>query len=224
MPAKSFREHVREDVATWSTELRETWREVVESNGFGEWAKYPVAEVELRAWLDLRTGIAREPVVLNRHHLNPSAPQPLGSPHWPSSAIYCGRPPSTAAKLEAHGGERWRFGHLLGNPYAKDLYPDALERYRMDLRRWLLADRRALAEGGKRPPQIDAIRSIEPGAALVCSCVSSPWAPRFVAKQGEHLPREVTCHCHLIVAAWRKLNADNAHTVPTQTLAEAPAG
>ena len=220
----TFREHVQADTDRWSPELRAVWREVVDSNAFGEWAKYPKAEVELRAWLEIRGPIAVEPVVLNRHHLLPQDPQPLGSAKWPREAIYCGRAPTRAPALDRPGGEVWRFAHLLGNPYPKDLYADALERYRIDLRRWLLADRAAVASGGKRPPQVDAIRSLEPRHALVCSCVSSPWTPRIAAPAGQPLSPEVTCHCHLIVAAWRVLRADQARSDQPKTVAPASGG
>lgn len=190
----NFRDHVQADVATWPEAQAALWRSLVASNFGGEWSKFPVAEVELRAWLEARATIATEPVVLNRHHLIPAAPQPLGSPAWPRGAIYCGRAPMSAG--DAAG---WLTARMLGNPYSKEVYPDALERYRLDLRRWMREDR-------VRPsPRIDAIRDMEPSSALVCSCVSSPWAPAISVAPEAPLPREVTCHAHLIVAAWRAL-------------------
>lgn len=195
----NFRDHVQADVATWAETQAALWRSLVASNFGGEWAKYGAAEVELRAWIEARATIATEPVVLNRHHLIPQAPQPIGSSAWPRGAIYVGRPPMSAG--EAAG---WRFSRLLGNPYSKEDYPDALERYRLDLRRWMREDK-------VRPnPRIDAIRDIEPSAALVCSCVSSPWAPAISVPPEAPLPREVTCHAHLIIAAWRALRRARA--------------
>ena len=197
----NFRDHVQADVATWAETQAALWRSLVASNFGGEWAKYGAAEVELRAWIEARATIALEPVVLNRHHLIPQAPQPIGHASWPRGAIYVGRPPMSAG--EAPG---WRFSRLLGNPYSKEDYPDdALERYRLDLRRWLREDRAAELAGGRRNERVDAIRDIEPSAALVCSCVTSPWAPAIQVPPDAPLPREVTCHAHLIVAAWRAL-------------------
>jgi hypothetical protein len=197
--ARNFREQVDADVAAWPAELRERWGEIVSSNHGGAWDRYPKAEVELRAWLELRDGPrAREPVVLNRHHLTPVAPQPAGR-DWPPLALYCGRAPTSAAPLTERAGLVWRHAHLLGNPYDAASYPDALERYRLDLRRHLQADK------VKPSPVADAIRELTGRSALVCSCVSSPWTPEIRVPLGTPLPLAVRCHCHLIVAAWRAL-------------------
>lgn len=225
----NFRDHVRKDTASWPAELRSKWADVALSANGGKWRNMETAELELRAWLEVRNAsVAREPVVLNRHHLTPRTVQPVGSPWWPSQAIYVGRAPLTApplsAPLDPRGqpqtvspdarspeGLPWRFSHLLGNRYAKEDFPDALERYRLDLRGWILEDNAAaavLALGqavARRHPAIDAIRELTPLSALVCSCVTSPWTPVFRAQPGDKLPSEITCHCHLIVAAWRSL-------------------
>ena len=221
----NFRDHVRKDTASWPAELRSKWADVALSANGGKWRNMESAELELRAWLEVRDeSVAREPVVLNRHHLTPRAAQPFGSPWWPRQAIYMGRAPITAPPLSAAPGQangspdprspeglEWRYAHLLGNRYSKDDYSDALERYRSDLRGWMREDNAAakvLALGqavARRHPAIDAIRELTPLSALVCSCVSSPWTPVFRAQPGERLPSEITCHCHLIVAAWRSL-------------------
>lgn len=225
----NFRDHVRKDTASWPAELRSKWADVALSANGGKWRNMQTAEFELRAWLEVRDeSVAREPVVLNRHHLTPHTAQPLGSPWWPRQALYVGRAPITAPPLAATPtargqaqatspdarspeGLEWRFSHLLGNRYSKDDYSDALERYRHDLRGWMREDNAAaavLALGqavARRHPAIDAIRELTPLSALVCSCVSSPWTPVFRAQPGERLPSEITCHCHLIVAAWRSL-------------------
>ena len=73
--------------------------------------------------------------------------------------MYIGRPPSTAPALTTRGGEAWRFAHLLNNKYPKDLYPDAPERFRLDLRSAMLADK------VKPHPVVVAIRSLGPEAA-----------------------------------------------------------
>lgn len=220
----NFRDHVRKDTASWPPELRSKWAELAISANGGSWQKMQTAELELRAWLEVRNAsVAREPVVLNRHHLTPATAQPLGSQQWPQQAIYVGRAPLTAPPLSASGpvngspaprspeGLDWRFSHLLGNRYSKEDYPDALERYRSELRGWMREDNAAaavLALGqavARRHPAIDAIRELTPLSALVCSCVTSPWTPVFRSQPGDKLPSEVTCHCHLIVAAWRAL-------------------
>ena len=226
----NFRDHVRKDTANWPAEMNAKWAELALSANGGKWRNMATAELELRAWLEVRDeSVAREPVVMNRHHLTPHAAQPLGSPWWPRQAIYVGRAPITAPPLSAAPtargqtqagspdarfpeGLEWRFSHLLGNRYSKEDYPsDALERYRLDLRGWMREDNAAaavLALGqavARRHPAIDAIRELTPLSALVCSCVSSPWTPVFRAQPGERLPSEITCHCHLIVAAWRSL-------------------
>lgn len=230
----NFREHVRADVESWtSATLRETWRTMVETNGHGDWAKYSKAEVELRAWVETRSGPdAREPVVLNRHHLTPVAPQAEGKA-WPIGAVYAGRAPSTAPRLDSSDPAAlgWRISHLLGNPWDRRDYPDALERYRLRLRGWMQADAaaaKALAAdpraSSRRVPEIDAIRGLTPSSALVCSCVSSPWTPQINAPYPAKLPAEVVCHCHLIVAAWRALNAPaRAADAPTSWPAAARA-
>lgn len=209
----NFRDHVRKDTASWPAELRSKWAEVTISANGGRWLKMQTAELELRAWLEVRdASVAREPVVLNRHHLTPATAQPLGSQQWPRQAIYVGRAPLTAPPLStSQDGLPWRFAHLLGNRYSKEDYPDALERYRSELRGWMREDNAAaavLALGqavARRHPAIDAIRELTPLSALVCSCVTSPWTPVFRSQPGDKLPSEVTCHCHLIVAAWRAL-------------------
>lgn len=225
----NFRDHVRQDTASWPVEIRSKWADVALSANGGKWRNMQTAELELRAWLEVRDlSVAREPVVLNRHHLTPSAAQPLSSPWWPRHAVYVGRAPITAPPLSAAPEPRgqgqatspdvrspeglaWRFSHLLGNRYSKEDYPDALERYRFDLRGWMREDNAAaavIALGqvvARRHPAIDAIRELTPLSALVCSCVSSPWTPVFRSQPGQRLPSEVTCHCHLIVAAWRSL-------------------
>ncbi len=230
----NFRDHVRKDTASWPAELRSKWADVALSANGGKWRNMQTAEFELRAWLEVRDeSVAREPVVLNRHHLTPHTAQPLGSPWWPRQALYVGRAPITAPPLAATPtargqaqatspdarspeGLEWRFSHLLGNRYSKDDYSDALERYRHDLRGWMREDNAAaavLALGqavARRHPAIDAIRELTPLSALVCSCVSSPWTPVFRAQPGERLPSEITCHCHLIVAAWRSLHSKEA--------------
>lgn len=206
------RDDIRADVETWPERLRVEWQEVVATNNFHEWAKYPAAEVELRAWLHFRcdphgvcpgTVVAREPAVLNKYWLTPQAPQPIGK-GWPETAVYIGRPPSTAPALTARGGEAWRYAHLLSNKYPKDLYPDALERFRLDLRAAMRADK------VKPHPVVDAIRSLGPTAALVCSCVNSPWTPEIAVPSGEPLPKSVCCHGHLLVMAWRALQPRKA--------------
>lgn len=208
----NFRDHVRKDTASWPADLNAKWAEVAISANGGKWRNMPTAELELRAWLEVRDeSVAREPVVLNRHHLTPDTVQPLGSPWWPRRAIYVGRALITSQPLSTADGLAWRFSHLLGNRYSKEDYTDALERYRFDLRGWMREDNAAaavLAHGqavARRHPAIDAIRELTPLSALVCSCVSSPWTPVFRAQPGERLPSEITCHCHLIVAAWRSL-------------------
>ena len=207
------RDDIRADVEGWPEDLRAEWQEVVATNNFHEWAKYGAAEVELRAWLRFRGPVAREPVVLNKYWLTPQAPQPTGK-GWPESAVYIGRPPSTAPALTTRGGVAWRFAHLLNNKYPKDLYPDALERFRLDLRAAMLADK------VKPHPVVDAIRSLGPEAALVCSCVSSPWTPEIAVPSGEYLPKTVCCHGHLLVMAWRALHgrkpAGIANTRPAE--------
>lgn len=231
----NFREHVLADVETWPAPLAAVFRELVSTKCYGEWTKYEPAEVELRAWVETRANeAAREPVVLNRHHLTPRAPQPTGKA-WPDWAVYAGRAPSTAPKLgTGTAALAWRISHLLGNPWSAEDYPDALERYRLQLRRWMHADRaaaEALAADPKSPakrvPEIDAIRDLSPRAALVCSCVSSPWTPEFTAPYPAPLPPSIKCHCHLIVAAWRALNkparASTAAIVEPQGL-RAPVG
>lgn len=209
----NFRQHVAADVATWPAVLREAWEEIVRTSHGGAWLKFPVHEVELRAWVELRQGeAAREPVVLNRHHLTPCAPQAVGR-GWPVGAVYAGRAPGSAPALDQDGGEAWRVSHLLGNPWDRQLYPDALERYRLQLRRWLYEDSqaaKALAIDPRSPlrrvPAIDAIRDLSTRTALVCSCVTSPWSPVFSAPYPQPLPAEAVCHCHLIVATWRALH------------------
>ena len=232
----NFRDHVRKDTASWPPEMNAKWAELALSANGGKWRNMPTAELELRAWLEVRDlSVAKEPVVLNRRHLTPHPPQPLGSPWWPRQAIYVGRAPITAPPLpeirqdqpgspEARSPEglEWRFSHLLGNRYSKESYPDALERYRLDLRRWMQSDNAAayvLSKGAavaRRHPAVDAIRELTPLSALVCSCVSSPWTPVFRASPEQRLPSEVTCHCHLIVAAWRSMQpkAGGATDVP----------
>lgn len=210
--AANYREHIRVDVANWPEALAARWQEIVSTNHGARWLKYSAAEVELRAWLELRAPLAREPVVLNRHHLTPSAPQAIGSSAWPPGALYCGRAPMAAPTLDRAGGEAWRYAHLLGNPYSRDAYPDALERYRLDLRRWMRHDNAARAAlalepkcGAQRSARVDAIRDLDRSAVLVCSCVTSPWTPTIVVPPDDPLPIAVSCHCHLIVAAWRAL-------------------
>jgi hypothetical protein len=233
----NFREHVQADVESWtSATLRETWHTMVETNGHGDWAKFSKAEVELRAWVETRSGPdAREPVVLNRHHLTPVAPQAEGKA-WPIGAVYAGRAPSTAPRLDSSDPAAlgWRISHLLGNPWDRRDYPDALERYRLRLRGWMQADAaaaKALAAdpraASRRVPEIDAIRGLTPRSALVCSCVSSPWTPEINAPYPAPLPSTVVCHCHLIVAAWRALNAPAraaGPAAPRQAPARAAAG
>jgi hypothetical protein len=233
----NFREHIQADVETWTDPLlRQIWHDMVETNGHGDWAKYSKAEVELRAWVETRNGeAAREPVVLNRHHLTPVAPQPAGRA-WPIGAVYAGRAPSTAPRLDSSDPAAlgWRISHLLGNPWDRRDYPDALERYRLRLRGWLRADAaaaKALADDPRSPlrrvPEVDAIRDLSTRTALVCSCVSTPWTPEINAPYPAPLPATVVCHCHLIVAAWRALNAParaaRPATSPTPA-ARAPAG
>lgn len=226
MTAKpTMRDTIRADVEGWPDEIRrQTWRDMVSTNGHGDWAKYSAAEVELRAWVETRGGAcAVEPVVLNRHHLTPCAPQPTGKA-WPIGAMYAGRPPSTAPKLDSsdHAALGWRISHLLHNPWPAESYPDALERFRLRLREWLLADKRAAealaadpAAKLRRVPQVDAIRGLEPTAALVCSCVqTTPFTP--AGPWPGALPPAVKCHCHLIIAAWRSLQR------ATRTAAAAP--
>lgn len=211
----NYREHVQADVAGWPEALASRWQEIVTSARGGAWLKYGAAELELRAWLELRGPVAREPVVVNRHHLCPGAPQAIGSSAWPEVALYCGRAPMAATPLDRSAA--WKYAHLLGNPYGKDEYPDALERYRIDLRRWLFEDNKAAAAlardprcGARRSPRVDAIRDLTPASALVCSCVTSPWTPAVAVKPDERLSREVACHCHLIVVAWRVLTKARA--------------
>ena len=219
----NFRDHVRKDTASWPPELNAKWAELALSANSGKWRNMATAELELRAWLEVRDlSVAREPVVLNRHHLTPHTAQPLGSPWWPRQAIYVGRAPITAPPLSAAPeprgkagwvlgaaspdarspeGLEWRFSHLLGNRYSKDDYHDALERYRHDLRGWMREDNAAaavLALGqalARRHPAIDAIRELTPLSALVCSCVSSPWTPTFRAQPGEKIKLRTTHAC-----------------------------
>lgn len=203
------RDDIRADVERWPDDLRAAWQEVVETNNFAEWAKYPKAEVELRAWLDARAGafqggddrreLAREPVVLNRHWFTPSTPQPTGKA-WPASAVYIGRPPTTAPALTARGGDAWRYSHLLQNKYPKDLYPDGLQRFRLELRAAMRVDK------VKPHPVVDAIRSLGPAAALVCSCAQTPFTPEIAVPADAPLPKSVCCHGHLLIMAWRALN------------------
>jgi len=202
----SYREHVASDVANWPEATAAAWQDMVKSANGRAWIGYGPAEVELRAWLQLRGSLAREPIVLNRHHLTPSAPQPTGSAMWPPKSIYCGRAPMSSREDD----QGWRYARMLGNPYSRDLYHDALERYRIDLRRWLHEDNAAAARlaldpkcGARRSARIDAIRDMAADSVLVCSCVSSPWTPTLVVKPGQPLPSNIVCHCHLIVAAWR---------------------
>lgn len=216
----NFRDHVIADVERLPEAQRDLWQRLVSTNLGGEWTKLPVAEVELRAWLEARATVAVEPVVLNRHHLCPQAPQPAGSGSWPRGALYCGRVPMTASS-----GPAWRYARVLGNPYSKETHPDALERYRLDLRRWLREDNAAavaLAADPRSPlrrhPAADAIRDLTPASALVCSCVTTPWTPAIVVRPDDPLPASVTCHCHLIVAAWRAMQrtaARAAAAIPT---------
>lgn len=214
----NFRDYVLADVERWPPHLRAVWDELVATNCFHEWARYPKAEVELRAWVETRAGeVAREPVVLNRHHLTPPAPQAAGSKAWPRHTLYVGRAPITAKPLDQAEGLPWRYAHLLGNKYAKDDYPDALDRYRRDLRAALLADK-------VKPHSVaDAIRDLAPTAALVCSCVSSPWTPEVVIPPHAPTPREVTCHAHVIVMAWRALRARSRTRTASADIAGAPA-
>ncbi len=207
----NFRDHVREDTSTWPADLLSRWTDLSISANGGRWRNMSAAELELRAWIEVREErVAREPVVLNRHHLSPSTPQPLNSPWWPRQAIYVGRAPLTSPPLTE--SLSWRYSHLLGNRYSKEDYADALERYRFDLRGWMRedlaaasADQQRLPGGVRHHPAIDALRELTPLSALVCSCVTSPWTPVFRAQPGERLPPSVTCHCHLLVAAWRAL-------------------
>lgn len=230
MESRTFREHIAADVADWPEALVDRWQEIVSTNNGGRWLKYSAAEVELRAWIELREPVAREPVVLNRHHLTPSAPQPSGSSAWPPGTLYCGRAPMAAPPLERAGGDAWRYAHLLGNRYSRDAYPDALERYRLDLRRWMREDnaaRAALAKdpgcGARRSGRVDAIRDLTPTSLLVCSCVASPWAPAIAVPPDAPLPAAVTCHCHLIIAAWRVLQPRAARAEPVRAGLTAPA-
>lgn len=207
---ENFREHVAADVANWPEALAASWQELVATANNKAWLKYSAHEVEMRAWLQLRSPLAREPVVLNRHHLCPSAPQEAGSWKWPPQALYCGRAPMSARRDDP----AWRHAFLLGNPYSRDLFPDALERYRIDLRQWLRQDKEAavlLAAnprcGARRSPRVDAIRDLTPDCALVCSCVSSPWTPPITVRPNDPLPPSIRCHCHLIVMAWRAMRA-----------------
>lgn len=206
----NFRDHVREDTSTWPSDMLSRWTDLSVSANGGRWRNMPTAELELRAWLEVRDErVAREPVVLNRHHLSPSTPQPLQSPWWPRQAIYMGRAPLTAQPLSE--SLVWRYSHLLGNRYAKEDFSDALERYRLDLRGWMREDLAAGSAaqrsipGARHHPAIDALRELTPLSALVCSCVTSPWTPVFRTQPGDRLPSSVTCHCHLLVAAWRAL-------------------
>ena len=77
-----------------------------------------------------------------------------------------------------------------------------------------------LADKVKPHPVVDAIRSLGPEAALVCSCVSSPWTPEIAVPSGEHLPKTVCCHGQLLVMAWRALHgrkpAGIANTRPAE--------
>ena len=115
----NFRDHVREDTSTWPADLLSRWTDLSISANGGRWCNMPTAELELRAWLEVRDErVASEPVVLNRHHLSPSAPQPLKSPWWPRQAIYVGRAPLTAPPLAE--SLVWRYSHLLGNRYSQE--------------------------------------------------------------------------------------------------------
>lgn len=204
----TYRDHVAADVADWPEAMAAAWQEIVTTANHKTWLKYSAHEVELRAWLQLRAPLAREPVVVNRHHLCPSAPQPAGGHLWPHQALYCGRAPMSARPDDP----AWRYARLLGNPYSRELYSDAIERYRLDLRRWMREDNAAAARlaedpkcGARRSARIDAIRDLTAESVLVCSCVVSPWTPAVFVKPSEPLPASIVCHCHLIVAAWRSL-------------------
>lgn len=191
----NFRAHVLADVASWPPVLQTEWRAAAQAL-----SNYGPAERDLRAWVEARRGPqAVEPVVLNRHHLTPSDPQPLGSEAWPLYSIYCGRASRHVPKLGRPGSEPWRFSHILSNPFKVTETPDALELYRRGLR----AELRLGVSGS---PILKAISELTPRSALVCSCVTSPWTPEAPDPQ-ERLPPAFRCHCQLIVAVWRFLNS-----------------
>lgn len=199
-------DHVLADVDGWPPALRSEFESLVERL---EWQAFTEKEAAIRAWiLTRREEVAHEPVVVNRHHLSPPAPQPTTlEGKWPPFAHYVGRPPMSAQKDDADPG--WRWARALHNPYPKDLYPDGLERFRLDLRRDMHAAkaRDAAPEGSeqrrRKIPRVDAIDLLIPRAALVCSCVDSPWTPTDPTPPDKPLPESYRCHAHLIVAAWR---------------------
>lgn len=195
--------HIHADIERWPATLR---AELDERRGRLVWEKFAEAEATLRAWLQTRCDeVASEPVIVNRHHLTPATPQPtmLGG-KWPSTTRYIGRPP-----MSAKTDDGWSWSWALHNPYPKDLYPDSLERFRLDLRRDLHAARArdAAPQGSdqRRRPivRVDAIDMLIPRHALVCSCVDSPWTPHDPTPVGDPLPTSIKCHGHLIVMAWR---------------------
>lgn len=91
------------------------------------------------------------PLVANRHHHGGRLPR---------GGIYVGR------------------GTPLGNPFSKDEYPDALERFR----RWLHQKIKA-----RDPVVCRALRNIDDESVLVCSCAPKP------------------CHAYVIRSAWEYL-------------------
>ena len=59
----NFRDHVRKDTASWPAEMNAKWAELALSANSGKWRNMATAELELRAWLEVRDeGVAREPV------------------------------------------------------------------------------------------------------------------------------------------------------------------
>lgn len=196
-------DHILSDIEAWPPELRAEFNDLQERL---EWQGFSEAEAALRSWLQTRRDeVAKEPVVVNRHHLTPPSPQPtlLVGGKWPPFAHYIGRPP-----MSAKNGDGWRWSIALHNPYPKDLYPDGLERFRLDLRRDLhaakLRDTAADHEQRRRSiARIDTIDALIPRCSLVCSCVDSPWTPSDPTPAGEPLPASIRCHGHLIVMAWR---------------------
>jgi hypothetical protein len=164
LPGMKYIDHVRADVLTWPGDLREAF--MAQARVKNDWSQ---SEAELRQWIDFRCeSVAKEPIVVNRHHLTPATPQRDDNRVWPRWAIYCGRIPTPVRD----GDEGWRFARALGNKWRHQDYPDALERYRTSLKTAIREHRE-----GKFCPVIDAIRSILPRHALVCSCAKTPWTP-----------------------------------------------
>lgn len=194
MPALKYIDHVQADVLSWPQDLREDFMRQVRVN-VQHWSQ---SEAELRAWIDTRSGeVAKEPVVANRHHLTPETPQRDDNRVWPTWAVYCGRPPIVVKD----GDMGWRYARALGNKWSHRDYPDALERYRHFIKTAMLR-----FKAGERTEIVDAIRSILPRHALVCSCVRTPWVSTAPVNPQEALGPEWTCHCQLVVAAWRVLH------------------